>query len=207
MKNIVIRLVAVVMLIACALTALSSCAGTYDVYVVEMEVKDFGTIKIKLDHTSAPATVENFLSLIDSGYYVGKLFHRAQEGFVIQGGSANGDGISDGNMPTVKGEFSENGYTGNHILHREGVISMARTSDPNSASTQFFITIGDARASLDGSYAGFGYVDKDSMDVVHEIAEYMFQYTSGDMGVIPTSLKAKMPVISSVKVVDKYNIE
>ena len=207
MKNIAIRLVAVIMLIACALTAITSCSPVYDVYVVEMEVKDFGTIKMKLDHTSAPATVENFLSLIDSGYYVGKLFHRAQKGFVIQGGSANGDGISDGNMPTVKGEFSENGFTGNHILHREGVISMARTNDPNSASTQFFITIADARASLDGKYAGFGYVDKASMEIVHNIAEYMFQYASGNNGAIPTSYKDKMPVISSVKVVDKYNID
>ena len=125
MKNIIIKLLALVIVIASVVPFVTACSSHYDVYVVEMEVKDFGTIRMKLDHTSAPKTVENFLRLIEENYYVGKTFHRAEKGFVIQGGSAKGDGLSDLSMPTIPGEFSENGFYDNHILHREGVISMA----------------------------------------------------------------------------------
>ena len=207
MKRIITSILLVAVVLAALTTLLTACQAKYDVYVVEMDIKDFGTIKIKLDRRQAPATVDNFIGLIEDGYYVGKTLHRAQKGFVIQGGSATGDGTSDGSMPTIPGEFKENGFSDNTISHLEGVISMARTSDPDSASTQFFITLGDARASLDGKYAGFGFVDKESMKTVHEIAEYMYQYTSGTSGMIPTSYKDKMPVISGARVVDQYNVD
>ena len=211
MKKIITSILALAMIFAALTTLLTACSSKYDVYVIEMDIKaedkDFGTIRVKLDRTSAPATVDNFISLIESGYYVGKTLHRAQQGFVIQGGSANGDGISDGSAATIPGEFSANGFEGNNISHREGVISMARTEDPNSASAQFFITLGDARASLDGEYAGFGFVDKESMKIVHEVAEYMYPYTSGSKGMIPLSSKDKMPIISGARVVDQYNID
>ena len=184
---VVISIVAVIL--AVALTAKP------DTYRVEMDVEGYGTIKMTLDRKSAPQTVDNFVKLSRSGFYNGITFHRAVKDFVIQGGDPNGTGTG-GSSEKIYGEFSKNGYYGNHISHNVGVISMARANDMNSASSQFFITIGDARQSLDGSYAGFGYIDEESMSVVYAIAEYMIPLTSN--GVVTD--KTKQPVITEVRV-------
>ena len=117
-----------------------------------------GDIIIELDPTQAPITVANFQKLVSEGVYNGLTFHRVISGFMIQGGDPKGDGT--GGTDPIKGEFAENGVN-NTIAHRRGVISMARTNDPDSGSSQFFIvhqTSANNTQSLDGKYAAFGYV-------------------------------------------------
>lgn len=133
---------------------------------VEMSVKDFGTIQLELYPDIAPITVENFVSLVKEGFYNGLTFHRIVSGFMIQGGDPKGNG-SGGSEKEIKGEFSENGVE-NTLSHTRGVISMARSNDPNSASSQFFIMHAD-NEGLDGKYAAFGKVTE-GMDVVDKIA-------------------------------------
>ncbi len=134
--------------------------------MVIMDVKNFGRIKISLDRQAAPITVENFEKLVREGFYNGLTFHRVIEGFMIQGGCPLGTGTG-GSGRTIKGEFSANGVP-NPIEHRRGVISMARSMMPNSASSQFFIVHQDS-PHLDGSYAAFGRVEE-GMEVVDAIA-------------------------------------
>ena len=134
---------------------------------IKITVADFGEITAELYPEKAPKTVANFLSLVDSGFYSGTVFHRVIPGFMIQGGGY-GEGFAEKDAPSVYGEFAANGFGANDLHHAPGVLSMARTSDPNSASNQFFIMHGDARY-LDGQYAGFGAVT-DGMDVVNRIA-------------------------------------
>ena len=134
-----------------ALFALVSCKiDKYPVYV-EMKVKDHGVIMLELDPASAPKTVSHFVGLVEDGFYDGLTFHRVMSGFMIQGGA------SEKSAGTVKGEFSSNGYKKNNISHKRGVISMARSDDPNSATSQFFICNADS-TFLDGDYAAFGRV-------------------------------------------------
>ncbi len=140
--------------------------GRGDSINVEMSVKDFGIIKLTLDHKQAPITVENFVSLVEEGFYDGLTFHRIIENFMIQGGDPRGTGTG-GSDQTIKGEFAAN-YVNNTISHKRGVISMARSSDYNSASSQFFICHADS-TYLDGNYAAFGYVTE-GLDVVDKIA-------------------------------------
>jgi len=140
--------------------------GRGDSINVEMSVKDYGVIRLKLDHTQAPITVENFVSLVEEGFYDGLTFHRIIEGFMIQGGDPKGNGTG-GSDETIKGEFSYN-YVNNTISHKRGVISMARSQDYNSASSQFFICHADA-TYLDGQYAAFGQVTE-GLEVVDKIA-------------------------------------
>ncbi len=132
-----------------------------------IEVESFGTIEVELNASAAPITVSNFAELVGSGFYDGLTFHRVISGFMIQGGDPRGDG-SGGSDRRIKGEFSANGVV-NPIRHRRGVISMARSSDYDSASSQFFIMHGDSN-SLDGQYAAFGKVTG-GMDVVDAIAQ------------------------------------
>lgn len=134
--------------------------------MIVIEMDNGGIIKIQLDPTAAPKTVENFENLVKKGFYDGLGFHRIIPGFMIQGGDplGNGTGGSDEN---IIGEFSSNGIS-NPIKHERGVISMARAYDPNSASSQFFIMHADA-VHLDGNYAAFGKVIE-GMDVVDQIA-------------------------------------
>lgn len=134
---------------------------------VLIDVAEKGQILIRLYPNVAPKTVENFKSLVSDKFYDGTIFHRVIENFMIQGGDADGDGISGENEKTITGEFTSNGFT-NNLLHIRGVISMARTSVPDSASTQFFI-MHKTTASLDGKYASFGYVVY-GLDVVDNIA-------------------------------------
>ena len=123
--------------------------------IVEMKIKNKGNIKIELYPEIAPNTVNNFISLIKKGYYDGLIFHRIIRGFMIQGGDPRGTGMG-GLGYSIRGEFSANGFT-NDLKHTEGVLSMARTMDPNSAGSQFFLMT-SVSPHLDGQYAAFGKV-------------------------------------------------
>ena len=139
-----------------------------DIKYVEMCVEGYGKCVILLDATTAPVTVANFISLVEKGFYDGLTFHRIIENFMIQGGDPKGNGTG-GSENTIIGEFKSNGYD-NDISHIKGVISMARSEDPNSASCQFFICNDDASRSLDGKYAAFGYV-VEGLSVIDDITE------------------------------------
>ena len=134
--------------------------------IVTIEMESGGIIKAELYPDVAPITVENFISLIEKGFYNGLTFHRNIPGFVIQGGCPQGTGTG-GPGYTIKGEFSSNGVE-NNLKHTRGVLSMARSQDPDSAGSQFFIMHADA-PHLDGEYAAFGKVIE-GMDVVDKIA-------------------------------------
>ena len=161
--------------------------------VVAIEVQDYGTITVELDRTAAPATVENFLNLVDAGFYDGLTFHRIIAGFMIQGGDPLGNGTG-GADKMIPGEFKSNGFD-NPISHKRGVISMARAMDPNSASSQFFIMHQDGEY-LDGEYAAFGHVTE-GMEVVDQICENT-EVVDGNGTVLPE----KQPVIVSIKRVE-----
>lgn len=131
-----------------------------------IEINKFGTIEVELDREHAPITVDNFVKLADKGFYKGLIFHRVIKGFMIQGGDPKGNGTG-GPGYSIKGEFAANGVN-NPIKHERGVISMARTMDPDSAGSQFFIMHKDG-FFLDGQYAAFGKVTK-GIEVVDAIA-------------------------------------
>ena len=152
-------------------------------------VEKYGTITVALDAEAAPATVENFIKLSKEGFYDGLTFHRIMDGFMIQGGDPNGNGTG-GSDQTIKGEFASNGFE-NPISHVKGVISMARAADPDSASSQFFITVADS-VFLDGEYAAFGYVT-DGMDVADKIAAEA-EPVDGNGTILPED----QPVITSI---------
>lgn len=154
--------------------------------MVKLTLKDEREIIMEMLPEYAPMSVEFFLELVDDKYYDGLVFHRAVEGFMIQGGSPNGDGIG-GCGRTVKGEFSSNGIE-NNLSHKRGVVSFARTNIKDSASGQFFIMHDDGEF-LDGQYAAFGRV-VEGMDVVDEIAT---RATSNEILI-------DKPVIKSVRV-------
>lgn len=157
----------------------------------DIEVKDYGTITVALDANIAPETVKNFVDLAESGFYNGLTFHRIMDGFMIQGGDPSGDGTG-GTDTTITGEFSDNGYE-NNISHVRGAISMARSQDYNSASSQFFIVQSDS-TFLDGQYAGFGFVTE-GMDVVDAIVKAA--NPTDDNGTIPSD---EQPVITSITI-------
>lgn len=160
---------------------------------VEIAVADYGTIKLELDADAAPITVTNFVNLAKSGFYDGLTFHRIISGFMIQGGDPLGNGTG-GSDETIKGEFSSNGVE-NDIDHVRGVISMARSQDNDSASSQFFIMHEDA-PHLNGQYAAFGKVTE-GIEVVDQICEKT-PVTDGN----GTVEKKNQPKIESIKVVD-----
>lgn len=173
----------------------SESAGKVDSsYTATIEVDGYGTITVALDGTAAPETVANFVSLAQSGFYDGLTFHRIVDGFMIQGGDPNGDGTG-GSDETINGEFSENGFD-NDLSHTRGAISMARSEDYNSASSQFFIVHEDS-TYLDGSYAVFGYVTG-GMDVVDQICADA-EPTDNNGSIAPES----QPVITSIKITEQ----
>ena len=167
-----------------------NASGTHHAEIV---IRDYGTITVELDGDAAPITVENFITLAKDGFYDGLTFHRIMDGFMIQGGDPNGNGTG-GSDTTIKGEFADNGVD-NPISHKAGVISMARSQDPDSASSQFFITVADSEF-LDGQYAAFGHVTE-GMDVAEQIAKDA-KPTDGN-GTIPPE---EQPVIETIKVTD-----
>lgn len=130
--------------------------------IVTIEMEDGGKIKLELYPETAPNTVRNFVTLVQKGFYDGLIFHRVIPGFMIQGGDPKGTGIG-GPGYSIKGEFTSNGFT-NNLKHERGVISMARSSSPNSAGSQFFIMV-KATPSLDGQYASFGKVTEGMEEV------------------------------------------
>lgn len=160
---------------------------------VEIDVKDYGKITVELDSKTAPLTVQNFLNLVNEGFYDGLTFHRIIKGFMVQGGDPQGTGMG-GSTNQIKGEFASNGVI-NNIKHVRGVISMARSSAPDSASSQFFIMHQDA-PHLDGEYAAFGKVTS-GMEVVDKIAETAKVEDSNG-----TVAKANQPVINSIKIIE-----
>lgn len=160
---------------------------------IVIDIENYGQIEVELDADVAPITVTNFITLAESGFYDGLTFHRIIDGFMMQGGDPNGDGTG-GSKNTIKGEFSSNGVD-NNISHVRGVISMARSSSYDSASSQFFIVQSDT-LSLDGDYAAFGYVTS-GMSIVDKICETA--KPTDDNGTIP---RDEQPVISSISVID-----
>ena len=161
---------------------------------VEMDIKDYGKVKLELDGETAPITVTNFVNLVNKGFYDGLTFHRIMDGFMVQGGDPEGSGYG-GSGKTIKGEFSQNGIE-NNISHTTGTISMARGAyDMDSASSQFFICVADD-IFLDGNYAAFGHVTE-GMDAILQIAKDAKPLD--DNGTID---KKEQPVINSIKVVE-----
>lgn len=159
----------------------------------EIVVKNYGTIALELDADVAPITVENFANLVNEGFYNGLTFHRIISGFMIQGGDPLGNGTG-GSSKTIKGEFASNGVK-NSISHVRGTISMARSSMPNSASSQFFIVHQDS-TFLDGQYAAFGTVTS-GMEVVDKIcADTAVEDDNG------TVAKNNQPVIEKITIID-----
>ena len=157
----------------------------------EIDIQDYGTITVELDGDAAPITVQNFMDLANDGFYDGLTFHRIIAGFMMQGGDPNGNGTG-GSGENIKGEFSANGVD-NTLSHTRGAISMARSMNYDSASSQFFIMHQDY-TSLDGQYAVFGYVT-DGMDIVDDICESA--KPTDNNGTIPAD---EQPVINSITI-------
>lgn len=159
----------------------------------EIVIKDYGTIALELDADVAPITVENFAELVNKGFYNGLTFHRIISGFMIQGGDPQGTGMG-GSDKEIKGEFAANGVK-NNISHTRGVISMARATAYDSASSQFFIVHQDSKF-LDGNYAGFGRVTS-GIEIVDKIcADTKVEDNNG------TVLKANQPIIEKITMID-----
>ena len=212
MKKIISLILTLVLLLA----TLSSCGETvyeygtgectyastrnitdHDVVYVDMAFEGYGKILLLLDRTTAPITVDNFVSLVNSGFYDGLTIHRIVQNFVIQGGDPEGTG-SGGSKNKIFGEFSSNGHF-NNIKHLRGVISMARAGNDNdSATSQFFICNADAK-TLNGDYAAFGYIIKGT-SIIDEITADYISYATGTNGTITN--KSKQPKIAYAKVVE-----
>lgn len=158
-----------------------------------IDIKDYGIIKVELNADEAPITVTNFVKLAKAGFYDGLTFHRIIDGFMIQGGDPEGNGTG-GSDENIKGEFSEN-KVDNVLKHTRGAISMARSQDYDSASSQFFI-VHQTAESLDGQYAVFGYV-YEGMEVVDKIATSV--PVTDNNGTVEA---ANQPVINSIKITD-----
>lgn len=210
MKQITRRKWLPLALAACMTLAITGCSQEYEAgrekqeapekpdepsisYSAVIEVADYGTITAELDADAAPKTVENFVTLAKEGFYDGLTFHRIMDGFMIQGGDPEGDG-SGGSDTTIPGEFSANGFE-NDLSHTRGTLSMARSDDFDSASSQFFIVHEDS-IYLDGNYAAFGYVT-DGMDVVDAICEAAVP--TDNNGSIPPE---DQPVITSIEIIE-----
>ena len=134
---------------------------------IRIVVKDFGTMTAELYPEFAPRTVANFIKLAEENFFEGLIFHRVISGFMLQGGGYTED-MSERHADAIRGEFAANGFPTNTLRHTRGVLSMARTMDPNSASSQFFVMHQNA-PHLDGQYAGFGILT-DGFDVLDKIA-------------------------------------
>lgn len=194
MKKIIAILLTLSLLILC----MAGCGKTEEStdfegdVVAVIDIRDYGTIKVELDSEAAPITVENFVELAESGFYDGLTFHRIIEGFMMQGGDPDGNGTG-GSDKTIKGEFFANGVN-NTLSHTRGAISMARSNNYNSASSQFFIMHEDY-TGLDGMYACFGYV-VEGIEVVDAICESAQPVDNN--GTIPY---AEQPIINSITII------
>ena len=146
---------------------------------VKVTMENHGEFTIELYPEFAPATVANFLKLAGSGFYDGTIFHRIVDNFMAQGGDPEGTGMG-GADETIKGEFAANGFTQNTLSHTRGVISMARSMMPDSASSQFFICYSDDCTFLDGNYAAFGKVIEGMENVDSFLNEYRTYNSMGE---------------------------
>lgn len=160
-------------------------------YYADIDIEGYGLITVQLDQSAAPITCANFVELAENGFYDGLTFHRIMAGFMMQGGDPAGNGTG-GSDNTIVGEFKANGYE-NNLSHKRGVISMARSQAPDSASSQFFICHEDSDF-LDGQYAAFGVVTE-GLDVVDAVCENA--KPTDNNGTIP---EEEQPVITSVKI-------
>ena len=173
MKKLIALAAALLLLTGCGKTAApettapATQAISAEPRTAVITVKVYGTVEVELDPAAAPVTVENFVKLVNDGFYDGLTFHRIISGFMIQGGDPLGNGMG-GSDETIQGEFKANGVD-NPISHVRGTISMARSQMPDSASSQFFIVHEDS-TFLDGQYAAFGHVTG-GMEVVDAICD------------------------------------
>ncbi len=197
MKKITVRLISVILLIAISVLPIMACKKDRPEYV-SLTIEGYGEIIIKLDYKNAPATAKNFAKLVEDGFYNGLTFHRVIDDFMIQGGDPLGTGHG-GSGKHIKGEFALNGHS-NNLHHRRGVVSMARSDDYDSASSQFFICNSNSQSvtNLDGAYAAFGIV-VEGMDVVDSITEITSMYAMRG-GVIQDA--SKRAVITEAKIID-----
>ena len=163
--------------------------------VIQIVVKDYGTMTAELYPEKAPKTVANFLKLIEEGFFEGLIFHRVIKGFMIQGGGYTED-MEHKECDSIRGEFKANGFMQNDLKHTRGVLSMARTSDPDSASSQFFVMHMDA-PHLDAQYAGFGKVTEglDVLDAIASVKTGNYGWYMQDVPKTPVVIE-KMVVVS-----------
>ena len=164
--------------------------------VIKIHVRDFGTMTAELYPEKAPKTVANFVRLAEENFFEGLIFHRVIKGFMIQGGGYTED-MQDRETESIRGEFKANGFMQNDLKHTRGVLSMARTSDPNSASSQFFVMHKDA-PHLDAQYAGFGKLT-DGFDVLDAIAST----PTGNYGWYMQDVPRTPVVIEKIEVISK----
>lgn len=194
-----------IFLIIAMLVILTACGGKTDAtdtytppaldadttYYADIDIKDYGLITVQLNQEAAPISAANFVKLAEEGFYDGLTFHRIIADFMIQGGDPEGNGTG-GSEGKIVGEFKTNGYD-NELSHTRGAISMARSNDKNSASSQFFIVHQD-NESLDGKYAVFGYVIS-GIEVVDDICATVEPMNNN--GVVAPEDK---PIINSIKI-------
>ncbi len=193
------KFIAVLLSIA-LLFSLVGCSGSgpAEHSFVKVTMENGKSFVIELMPEYAPETVENFLQLVESDFYDGLTFHRIYEGFMAQGGDPKGDGTG-GSDKEIKGEFSSNGFDKNTLSHDRGVVSMARSNDPDSASSQFFICYsGDYKTSLDGNYAAFGKVIV-GMETVDSFLKGERVYSVGDKNF---TTPVDPPVMEKVEVIE-----
>ena len=164
--------------------------------IIKINVKDYGTMTAELYPDKAPKTVANFVKLAKENFFAGLIFHRVIKGFMIQGGGYTED-MEERETASIKGEFRANGCSTNNLKHTRGVLSMARTSIPDSASSQFFVMHRDA-PHLDGQYAGFGKVTE-GLEVLDAIASV----ETGNYGWYMQDVPVDAVVIESIEVVSK----
>lgn len=164
--------------------------------IIEIKVKDFGTMTAELYPEKAPKTVANFVKLCEEGFFDGLIFHRIIKGFMIQGGGYNEE-MEHKDADSIKGEFKANGFMTNDLKHTRGVLSMARTSDPDSASSQFFVMHMDA-PHLDAQYAGFGKLTEG-----FEVLDAIASVKTGNYGWYMQDVPKSPVVIETIAVVSK----
>ena len=200
MKKIIILLISVVLLTGCSNLGINfdiegneSDSFSYsDNPEVAMKIEKYGEIVIELYPDIAPNTVNNFIYLVKTGFYDNNTFHRLVKGFVLQGGDPEGTG-KGGPGYHIPGEFTSNNFK-NDLLHTKGIVSMARSSLPNSAGSQFFIMLGTA-THLDGNYAAFGKVIK-GMEIIEKIENYE-EVANQESGKLKTNIKIIKAIVNT----------
>ena len=157
--------------------------------IIAIHIKDYGAMKAELYPEQAPLTVANFLKLAEEKFFDGLIFHRIIEGFMLQGGGYTED-MSERRADPIRGEFAANGFKTNTLKHEKGVLSMARTNDPNSASSQFFV-MHKAAPYLDGQYAGFGKVieGEELIDRIAGVKTGNYGWYMQDVPVVPVVIE------------------